>query len=65
MWERDLPNGFLMESNGRFESQIVEMGLGQVDGAHIGVQTLGDQFYDVAQSVVEAVRSRDDLGDIG
>jgi hypothetical protein len=65
MRERDAPDGFLMESDRRLEGQIVERGAGQVDRAHVGVETLRDEVYHVAQSLVEIVRSGDDLGDIG
>ena len=37
----------------------------QIDGAGVGVEALGDQIDDVAERLVEVVRSRDDLGDVG
>jgi hypothetical protein len=45
MRKRDASDRFLVESNRRFEGQVVEVGAGQIDRTDVGVQTLGDEVY--------------------
>jgi len=39
--------------------------IGQIKGARVCIEALGDEFDDIAQGLIETVRSRYDLGNIG
>jgi hypothetical protein len=61
----DATDGFAIESDGGAEGQVVEVPPGQIHGAGIAVEALRDEIDDVAESLVEVVGPRDDLGDVG
>jgi hypothetical protein len=60
-----LTHGIRVEADRRFQREFVGARVGQVERARVRVEALGDEFDDVAQGLIEAVRSRDDLGNIG
>ena len=39
--------------------------IGQIEGARVCIEALGDEFNDIAQGLIETVRSRYDLRNIG
>jgi hypothetical protein len=43
---------------------VLEVGVGQIDGADVGVEALGDQVDDVVQGLGQVVGSGDDPGDV-
>jgi hypothetical protein len=59
-----LPHRTLVEADGGPEHQVLEIGLGQVDRADVGVQALGDEIDDVVQGLVQVVGTRDDSRDV-
>ena len=62
--EGHLPHRVPVETDGRSEHQVLEIGLRQVDRADVGVQALGDEIDDVVQSLVQVVGARDDSRDV-
>jgi hypothetical protein len=44
---------------------MAQVSVGQVERTDIGVESLCDQINDVRQRLLEIVRSRDDLCDVG
>ena len=62
--ETNLVECALVQTDGGSELQVLEVGLGQVDRADVGVQALGDEIDDVVQGLVQVVRPRDDSRDI-
>ena len=63
--DREVTARPLIEAVGRAECQVLQICVGQIDGTNICIQTLGDQIDDIRQRLVEIVRSRYDLRDIG
>jgi hypothetical protein len=60
-----LAHGSRVEADRRLQREFVGARIGQVEGTRVRVEALGDEFDDIAQCLIEAVRSRDDLGNIG
>jgi hypothetical protein len=60
-----LAHGSRVEADRRLQREFVGARIGQVEGTRVRVEALGDEFDDIAQGLIEAVRSRDDLGNIG
>jgi hypothetical protein len=54
-----------VKADRRFEREPVGVRIGQIDRARVRVEALGDEVNDVAQGLAEAVRSRDDLSNVG
>jgi len=44
---------------------VTKICFGQVDRARVGVETLRDEINDVPERLVQVVRPRDDLGNVG
>jgi hypothetical protein len=63
--ELHTPDGLAVQADGGRECEAREIRLDQVDRTHVRVETLGDELDHVLQRLVEIVRARDDLGDIG
>jgi hypothetical protein len=63
--ELDAPDGVGGQALGCAQRQALAVGLGQVDGADVGVEALGDAVDDVAQRLGQIVRAGDDAGDVG
>ena len=65
MGKEHLAHGILVEANRRLQCEFVGARIGQVEGTRVCVEALGDELDAIAQGLTEAVRSRDDLSDIG
>jgi GTP cyclohydrolase II len=65
MGKGHLLHGFRVEADRRFQREFAGGDIGQIERAVVRIEALGDEFDDIAQGLAEAVRSRDDLGDIG
>jgi hypothetical protein len=63
--ELDAPDRLAVQAVGGREREQLEVGLDEVDRARVGVEPLADQVDDVAQRLVQIVRARDDLSDVG
>jgi hypothetical protein len=63
--KRHLAHRIRIESDRRFQREFAGAGVGQIEGTRVCVEALGDEFDDVAQGLTEAMRSRDDLGNVG
>ncbi|RIL07281.1 MAG: hypothetical protein DCC71_03515 [Proteobacteria bacterium] len=50
---------------GGAQREALALGLGQVDGADVGIEAFGDAVDDVAQRLGQVVRTSDDAGDVG
>jgi hypothetical protein len=60
-----LAHGIRIEADRRFQRQFFGARIGQIKRTCVRVEALGDEFDDIAQGLIEAVRSRYDLGNIG
>jgi hypothetical protein len=65
MRERHLIHGIRVEADRRFQREFAAGDIGQIERAGVRIEALGDEFDDISQGFTEAVRTRDDLGDIG
>jgi hypothetical protein len=54
-----------VEADRRLQRERAGRVVGQIERAGVRVEPLGDQLDDVAEGLAEAVRPRNDLGDIG
>jgi hypothetical protein len=65
MGKGHLVHSIRVEADRRLQPQFLGARIGQIEGARIRIEAFGDQFDDIAQGLVETVRSRNDLGNIG
>jgi len=54
-----------VQADRRFERERAGRVIAQIERAGIRIEPLGDQLDDIAEGLAEAVRSRDDLGNVG
>jgi hypothetical protein len=54
-----------VEADRRFQPEFIGARIGQIQRARVRIEALGDEVDDIAQGLIETMRSRDDLGNIG
>ena len=62
--ERHVTHRTGVEPPRRAQRDVPEVRVGQVDGAHVGIEALRHQLDDVRKCLFEIVRTRDDLRDV-
>jgi hypothetical protein len=60
-----LAHGIRIQADRRLQREFVAARIGQIESTRVRVEALRDELDDVSEGLIETVRSRDDLGNIG